>query len=486
MTKNASDLVTGPSNATGQPPVMDKPAGRPGQKTGGTHTPDENAHQMLGAPDLTMKAAGRLTGLPGFNALGPLAKPPDQGAISQAVEALAGRKIIHLPFEIAGNMRRITGFLRGHGVDATSANYYDNWLRYKCDINLGLSNLPAEQQAQKLAGFANELLSKYDIFHFHFGHSIFPDLRDLDALRQKGKKIVFSFWGSDMRSPEWLLYNFAKFLGHNPPKPYPFTLDQYLKIKHICRYAHVTLASPFIPNWIYIPGLIDVSEWTLADKAAVLKKVDFQKDSRKTYFLHAPSSEWKKGSVIVKQVLEQCKREGMPIETIYLNQLPAEEAKKYYAQADFAIDQLTSGTFGLFGAEMMSWEIPILTYKDSWWDCLRGVSPAVGLTLANFKEQIAHCIRLKQSGELADLGARSRQWVKKNVDMPIWLPHHLVIYALLASDLAVPHYINQTWLAFEGLLQKGHKSDFFRYMNEQNVFAQMSVSYTKYDKRLYN
>src|SRR5699024_7663680 len=42
-------------------------------------------------------------------------------------------------------------------------------------------------------------ISKYDIFHFHFGETFFPDKSDLEILRQSGKKMVVHHHGSDIR-----------------------------------------------------------------------------------------------------------------------------------------------------------------------------------------------------------------------------------------------------------------------------------------------
>ncbi|MBN2254273.1 MAG: hypothetical protein JW736_01055 [Deltaproteobacteria bacterium] len=398
---------------------------------------------------------------------------------------LSDKKIIHCPFEIAGNMARITRYLRAHGVHAMSANYYDSWLQYHCDINLNINSLPQEKKGEAIDAFARQTIDEYDIFHFHFAHSLYPDLHDLEELRGRDKKILFSFWGSDMRSPECFFYNMARFLGYDPPRPYTFTFNLYVLHKTINQYADVMLGSPYIPRWLRIPGLIDSYEWTLDEKRELLKKKAIEKDPCKIYFLHAPSTGWKKGTKIIMGLLDECKQEGMPIEVLYVSGMPPEKAKPIYAHADFAIDQIAGGTFGLFGNEMMCWEIPVLVYQNEEWDTLRGFPPVINITRDTFKEKIAHCVEMKKNGTYDEWGHRCRQWVLANTDFQVSLPRYLNIYSSLVRGEEVPQYCNRNWYRQEQMLQSGVKSDFYRYMIEEKIFDHIGLEISNYDKRLY-
>ncbi len=400
-------------------------------------------------------------------------------------DVLSGKKILHAPFEIAGNMNRITKYLKLQNIDATSANYYDSWLKFKCDINLNVDRLPESERSKAIDSFARTAISKYDIFHFHFAQSLYPDFRDLEELKQKGKKIIFSFWGSDQRSGEWILYQQAKFMGYHPPKPYFNTLNQYHTHKFINRYADVMLGSTCIPRGLWIPGQIDVSQWSLEEKEQILQGKMVEKDHKKTYFLHAPSTNWKKGSNIVLNLLKECKKDGMPIEILYFSKIPQEKAKQIYAYADFAIDQVGVGTFGLFGIEMMCWQIPVLVYQTDLFDRLRNYPPIIKITKDNFKSQIAKCIDMKKSGENVELGKKGRRWAITNAEMSVHLPKYLSIYRDLAEGKRILQYVNNSWYEQEHLLQRGIKSEFYKYMIEENVFDEMQMKTPAYDKRLY-
>lgn len=398
---------------------------------------------------------------------------------------LSGKKILHAPFEIAGNMARITKFLRLQNVDATSANYYDTWLKYNCDINLKVSNLSDGERLKVIDEFARNAIEKYDIFHFHFALSLYPDFRDLELLKEKGKKILFSFWGSDQRSPEWIFYQQARFLGYRPPKPYFITINQYHVHKMINRYADVMIGSSCIPRGIWIPGQIDISEWSLEEKEQILRRKIMEKDPQKAYFLHAPSENWKKGSAIICKLLEECKAEGMPIEILYVNKMAPEKAREIYAYTDYAIDQVGVGTFGLFGIEMLCWEIPVLAYQTTLWDKIRNNPPVIKITKQNFKQQMEKCIERKKSPEYEELAVKSRQWVHENADFKSNIDSYLRVYRDLMNNKKIMQIINESWYQQEFLIQSGFKSEFYKYMTENKVFKEMQLKIDDYDKRLY-
>ena len=405
--------------------------------------------------------------------------------LPQAPDALKGKRILHAPFEIAGNMARISRFLRATGVDAVSANYYDTWLDYQCDINLNLNQAPEPVRRDLIADFAEKAINEYDIYHFHFGQSLYPDFQDLPRLKERGKKMVFSFWGSDVRSPEWILYQQAKFMGLNPPRPYVNTVQQYQVLKFINVFADVMIATLGTPRGLFLPGMIDAAEWTLEDKESCRKENKVDKDPNKVYFLHAPSNNWKKGSRFILPLLEECQRDGMPIEILYVHGKPPREARKIYAHADYAVDQVGVGTFGLFGLEMQLWEIPVLVYQTDLFDRIRNNPPVIKITRQNFKDQIARCVEMTRNGEREELGSRARQWVLGHADLTANFDQYLEIYETLAEDRMVPQYVNTAWNGQEYKMNRGAKSDFYTYLKKEQAFQALAMDCPDYDRRLY-
>jgi tetratricopeptide (TPR) repeat protein len=401
-------------------------------------------------------------------------------------DRLRSMKILHAPFEIAGNMGIITRALRKVGLNAASANYYDTWLNYNCDYNIHINRLPLEKRETVIREFAVHAMAEFEIFHFHFLQSLYPDLRDLEELKNRNKKICFSFWGSDNRAPEWIYYQQARFLGHKPPKPYFFNIQLYAAHKRINQFADVLFGMTVIPRGIKTQGYVETRRWTLKEKDSILDKKFMSKDPKKTYFLHAPSSNIKKGSSIIMRLLEECKNDGLPIEVIYVSGKKPDDAKKLYAYADYAIDQVGVGGFGLFGVEMMCWEIPVLVHQVPLFDRIRGNPPVIKITKESFKERIEECVLWKKSGKREEIGFQAREWAIKNADVSRMLPVYLSVYDDLAEGRPVPQLVNTSWFREEQKLQEGQKSDFYRYMLENKVFDETGVPVPEYDRRLYN
>jgi len=399
---------------------------------------------------------------------------------------LEGVKILHAPFEIAGMMGTTAKLLRKIGVDATSANFYDTWLKYKCDVNLYVNGLSTENAMKVIGPFCEEAMEKYDIFHFHFARSLYPDYRDLEILKKNGKKIVFQFWGFDSRSPEIYYYNQARFLGYHPPKPYYLTRELHALHRMLQRYADVMLGSFWLPRGLWVSGMADLEGWSFKSREQYRQKSCFVKDPNKTYFLHAPTVNWKKGSHILLSLLEECKADGLPIEIIYVDKEVPEKAKILYANTDFAVDMIGHGSFGLFGLEMMAWGIPVLVYHNSVHDAIRNYPPVVKITKANFKEQIKRCIQLKNDGKLNSFSSYLRNYVITETEMRIkGIPEYVRIYADLIRGKSIPQNINKSWFEQEAKLQRGEKSMFYKYMIENEVFKQIGLDIPSYDKRMY-
>jgi len=394
-------------------------------------------------------------------------------------------RILNAPFEIAGNMGLISRKLKARGLNVTSVNYYDSWLKYQCDLNLKLNNQSAEKAKQLMEQFAAKAKGEYDIFHFHFLHSLYPDLRELDELKQRGKKIIFSFWGSDQRSPEWVMYQQARFLGYRPPKPYFLTRELYLKQKKINQYADVMFGITCIPRGLRPLGFAETEKWSLEEKKRIQKKYPMHKGKHKVIFLHAPTNNFKKGSAIIMNLLKECQNEGMPLDMMLVSGKEPKDAKRLFAHADFAIDQLGAGTFGLFGLEMMCWQIPVLVYQTKLFDDLRGNPPVIHVTKDNFRQQIAACIEMKKSSKYGELTKKARHWAMRNADIEHGIDQYIYVYRELQEGRRVPQYVNPAWFREEQRMQKGIKSEFYRYMDENRVFDEIGMRPKQYDKQLY-
>ncbi|MHA1405537.1 MAG: hypothetical protein ACTSSI_17365, partial [Candidatus Helarchaeota archaeon] len=111
--------------------------------------------------------------------------------------------------------------------------------------------------------------------------------------------------------------------------------------------------------------------------------------------------------------------------------------------------------------------------------------PVIKITKENFKQQIEKCIEMKKTGENIALGQKGRQWALKNADMINSIPQYLEIYSHLGENKQIKQFINTSWYKQEHLLQRGVKSDFYKYMIEEKIFDQLQLQIQNYDKRLY-
>jgi hypothetical protein len=413
--------------------------------------------------------------------------PPEnrREQIQEDAEALKGVRVLHAPSEICGNLNRMAKGLRNLGIESRSVNFgYNTWANYQCDYNLDLPKQPPQQHLSLVRDLFTKVVDEYDIFHFHYARSLLPNFEDLEILRQKGKKILFSFWGSDHRAEECIDYHMARFLGYDPPQPWFLNRAYYGLHKTIDHYSHVLLGGNCIPRGLWVPGVVDADSWDPAEKERLLQEAG-HKDPNKLYVIHAPSNPRFKGSSIIMGLLDKCKARGLPLEVIYVSGMPLSEAKKLYSLADCAIDQL-SGIFGGFGIEMMLWRTPILDYISQDFKRLRGNPPIIQITADNFMEQIENCWRMKQSGELAELGRTCREWTVENVDFTTnGLPVCTAIYRKLMAGESVPQYINLDWREQDRQMSRGEKRDFHRYMRENDIYARIGIDPPAKDDQLY-
>jgi hypothetical protein len=406
-------------------------------------------------------------------------------AEDMSLTKLREKKILHAPMEIAGNMAKICKFLRKNKIHATSVNYYDTWLKYNCDINLHVHQYSPDKQKIVIDNFAKKAIEEYDIYHFHFGQTLYPDYRDLPELVRRNKKIIINFWGSDARAPEWILYHQAKFLGYDPPKPFFNTINQYVLLKHLNKFADVMLAASGVPRGMRLRGQIDATLWPLEEKDNIVQNTLFKKDPKKTYFVHAPTDNWKKGSRLILPVLERLQKKGLPIQVLYVQKLTLDEAKKIYALADYAVDQVGVGAVGLFGMEMMCWKIPVLTYQIPLFSKVKNHPPVINITADNFEEKVIECVENKANGKLYEQGEYARKWVLDNEDINATFCDYLDMYKHLANNEPVKQFINKAWYVQEEKILNGKKSEFFQYMIKSGACKELNIHVDGYDKRLY-
>lgn len=315
-------------------------------------------------------------------------------------------KILHISY--GSPMIELCNALRSKGIDATSCHFDAHPFKFKPDICLNLQRLSVEKRAEKIEQFFQKAINKYDLFHFHFGETFFPDKRDLEILHRAGKKMVVHHHGSDIRKlsvarrnnpyvvvkPEWTeekinnnLDMLSKYIDHAIVQDYE--LEAYIRDEY--KYVHV------------IPHAIDPAQFK--PNYSILK-------SSPPLVVHIPSSRNMKGTEYVLAAVEELKRTGLSFQFKLMEGLSNEAVKRMFANADIVIDQLRIGASGYVSSEAMALGKPVICFirEDL-------VSKYPGLPIVNANpDNLSTVLKdlIQHPSGWRKLGAQGRDYIKQN------------------------------------------------------------------------
>jgi len=357
-------------------------------------------------------------------------------------------RVLHCPLVALYQPPLLSQELRCIGVAADSMVFgkgEDRWLSFKENINLGLDHCTSWQKLWRIGRFFLKAASHYDIFHFHSGRSLFPlwadsrwspiprplrphltwlrrwDFADLPLLKKMGKKLVFSFWGCDIRKPTNLT-RYPDYIcnDHCRPSERQCTTPFRKNLLHaLNKHSDAVLVSgDLIQSWPeahWFPNAIDLNQWNprrLIDQ--IPEKYRIHKDG-KVLILHAfangTSRGDHKGSPFIRTALESMQRAGLPVRFIDLDGIPIQDVKYYQVQADIVVDQFRVGCYGSFAMESMAlgrpvvgWIIPDL-YREH-----GKLPPVVNTDINGLQAALTALVKNRQRRET--IGRRSRRYVE--------------------------------------------------------------------------
>jgi len=280
-------------------------------------------------------------------------------------------RVLHLPLVIANTAPVLSKYLKLMGVDSKVVSYFRTWLGYEGDINLELDHLSAPEKQKKIKAFVDHFfeseINAYDIIHIHFfetlstgrsfgGWRSHPDREeywDLQAIKELGKKIIVSSWGSDVRNNSKIIYYQLMFDDNNIVLPYPplNRKDQFLNIWKFSQYADAIIHGDtehrrHTPFGKTIPIPIDPEPYDAVRTA--IDQVD-----NKFSILTAPSNQFYKGSKYALRLMDKLKSQyGDHLDYRIIHGQSYEEALKSYPGTGLAIEGINFTT-GLFALEAM-------------------------------------------------------------------------------------------------------------------------------------
>jgi glycosyltransferase involved in cell wall biosynthesis len=260
-------------------------------------------------------------------------------------------RILHAPRNVANQAGYVAAGLRRLGHDAEVWEYGSNPFGFPVDRTIEVR--PHEPQIYWDTFLA--AIDRFDVFHFHFGRSLFPNqweglppLWDLPVYRALGKRLFFTFHGSDCRIRRiheqvnpWSYYRFADV---------PADDDRTRKTIEIIRtYAdRMFVTSPdylaFVPEATVLPRAIDLASWP-----------EQPPNQRTTpQIVHAPSMRGTKGTSFILDGLAALSSGGTPFEFRLLEGLPHDEIRTAVQEADIVIDNVLTGDYELVSIEAMA------------------------------------------------------------------------------------------------------------------------------------
>jgi hypothetical protein len=260
-------------------------------------------------------------------------------------------RILHAPRNIANQAWYVAAALRRMGHEAEVWELGDNTFGFPVDRTIPVV---AHDSRPNWDAFL-EALDRFDVFHFHFGRSFFPNqagglppLWDLPVYRALGKRVFFTFHGSDCRIRSiheeinpWSFYRYSDV---------PSDDDRTRKTIEIIRtYADrmfVVSADylPFVPEATVMPRVIDLHDWP--EQAPDQRSVP--------QIVHVPSMRGTKGTSFILDGLAALERAGSRFDLRLVEGVSHAEAQAAIRDADIVIDNVLTGDYELVSMEAMA------------------------------------------------------------------------------------------------------------------------------------
>lgn len=275
----------------------------------------------------------------------------------------------------------------------------------------------------RFAAFFISALFKYDVFHFH--SETFLGSRsslDLMILKLLGKKIVFQYWGCDIRLKTMAQLSEAHSTCDDCIRACQNSRKLRDNLTHL-KYADFRVyggsdAIKMVPDALYVPLAIDLDYWRTADVIPAEHRLP-NADAGAVRILHpfqnASSRGDQKGTKFIKNAVEELKKEGHKIDFIFIDSVPYEAMKYYYQQADIVVVQLLMGTYSGVSVEAMAMGRPVVCYLNK--DALRLMpkdNPIVNANPETIKEVLRKLIADKKLRE--EIGVKSRKHIEEHHD----------------------------------------------------------------------
>lgn len=271
-------------------------------------------------------------------------------------------RILHF-HNIAGQGSIIVDALRKLGHEAEVWEYAESLAQlFPHDRFVGAELETAEQVWSIVT---NALDRGFDIVHCHGNRSLayretgpLPAYWDLPLLKALGKKVFFTFHGSDIRlkSVDMELYKWSYYKFADVPSAEEDILRRreiirlYADAMFVCSFLDI----PFIPEAEWYPLAIRLGEWPAVGP----------KRKERPLVVHPWVDNPTKGTRFIREGLERLKAEGVPFDVRYMERVPHDEARRILSDADIIVDRVVAGTYGMVSIEAMAMGKPTVAQLE--------------------------------------------------------------------------------------------------------------------------
>jgi hypothetical protein len=352
-------------------------------------------------------------------------------------------RILHCPALVGGNPPALSRAQRALGARSWCVTLDPNPFGYTVDEDLhaGRGRLRREFARWKLLLRA---LREFDVIHYNFGRTLAPvrarvgakgitaplaalynllyaaPFESCDArwAQQRGKVVAVTFQGDDARQGEVARRDPAHFVHEVERDYYTAESDRNARRRIADFDRHADLIYALNPDLLAVLpartmfqayASVDVAEWWPESRSS--------DTTARPKVVHAPSHRGVKGTRHVIDAVRRLQGAGVDFEFVLVENLPNAEARRLYATADLAIDQLLAGFYGGLAVELMALEVPVICHlKDQDMQrlpaAMRQEAPLIKATPATIEAVLREWL-VARRGELRALGRRSREFVAR-------------------------------------------------------------------------
>ena len=265
-------------------------------------------------------------------------------------------RILHAPADVGGHAFGLSRGEHALGLESDVAVFASGPYGYKTDIDLraGVGHVLPVRIARR-AAFMRQAVERYDVFHFNFGQTLLT-LRqfglafdELPLLRRRGKKIIVTYQGCDVRPFGACACRNPRCVAESP-----------------ARQPRAERLTAFADRVLYLNP--DLRQWLPTGRFLPYANVDPKEfapeplpEGDEIVVAHAPTDRDVKGTRHVVGAVAALRAEGLPIRLDLIEGLPRALVRQRLRAASIVVDQLLLGWYGGFAVEAMSLGRPVIS-----------------------------------------------------------------------------------------------------------------------------